>query len=585
MKNNTSSPGLPQPLRVYIALVGIVGMAWLTYLTQRVEWGLSTLGEMSLFILLIVVAGSFLLRVGPRVKSDVSTCALFGAAILLEPGVAALAGVIGVVTYTLLLRFWGEKLHLPWYKYPFNAGATAIGMGLTSVIFHDLAAGDGLLTPALMLAAASCYVINTSLVSCAASLQLGINPLRFWWMGTKENGLVELSLFAFASLGAIAYQQSPWTIVILFIPVAIIYVAFSRLAQHIREREQAEEALKKAKEELEIRVELRTAELSGANEELGLSRRRIVHAQEQLRKAVAQQLHGPVQNRLLVATHWLHEAQGNMGADLDKCAEHLAKAANLIDEINQGDLRSAMSRLHPSLIRISLHASLRSLADQFHSSFEVELHADEDEPATEELWRVGLPEELRLAIYRVVEEALSNVLKHTMATRVELRLDHPSEDRVTVTIRDNGSGFDVNTTTPGFGILSIQDYCGAVGGVLQIKSDVGEGTTISSSFPISTNNATATSPSFVTGLPNGVACASSSEGNDVGSVYLEQVMHQKAEAATTLLVVDDQPDYCGLVKELLKPYEEFQVVGEGHDGPRRPQISRGVASRGRTVGH
>ena len=198
-----------------------------------------------------------------------------------------------------------------------------------------------------------------------------MSPLRFRWNGTRDSGLAELSLFAFAFLGAVVYDQSPWPVAVLFMPVAVICIAFSGLAQKIHERELIEEALQKAKEELEIRVEMRTNELTSATEQLAHSRRRVVNSQEDLRKAVAQQLHGPVQNRLLVATHWLRTAQDNIGAVTGETAEKISKAAHLIDEINQGDLRAAVRRLHPSLIRISLEASLRSLAAEFTGSVDV----------------------------------------------------------------------------------------------------------------------------------------------------------------------------------------------------------------------
>ena len=231
MTQNEISPALPKPLRAYIAVAAIAGAAWLAYLIWGMEWDRSTAAEVGLFTLLILVAGSFPLPVAPKVKADVTTAVLFGAALLLEPGAAGLAASVGVAAYTFLIRFWGDKLRLPWYKYPFNAGSTALYVGLGSYVFHELAAENELLTPAVAAAAAVIYMANTALVTGAASLQMGINPLRFWWMGTRENGPAELSLLAFGFLGAVVYEESAWTVVALFLPAAIIYMAFSRLAQ------------------------------------------------------------------------------------------------------------------------------------------------------------------------------------------------------------------------------------------------------------------------------------------------------------------------------------------------------------------
>ena len=230
MNDSVVSTDLPNGLRAYIVLVGIAGMAWMVYLVQGVVWDPATVGEMALFILLIVSAGSFPLPVAPRVKADVTTVVLFAAALLLEPGVAALAGVAGMVTYTVSNRFWRERLHLPWYKYPFNAGQTALYLGITSVVFHALSSDGVVLTAAVVPAAVCMYILNTALVSFVVTLQTGMNPIRIWWMGTRENGSVEIAQLAFGSLGAIVYRESPWTVVALLIPVAILYLAFSRLA-------------------------------------------------------------------------------------------------------------------------------------------------------------------------------------------------------------------------------------------------------------------------------------------------------------------------------------------------------------------
>ena len=483
-KNTT----LPNRLRLYIAIVAIVGTVLMAYLVQGVDWQPVTVSEVGLFALLIVAAGSLPLPVGPKVNTDVTSAPLFAAAILLEPGAAVLAGVSGLVAYTLLLRFWGAKLRLPWYKYPFNAGQTALFIGATSLVYHGLNSGDSLLGPAIVPAVATYYLVNTSVVSCTASLQLGLNPVKFWLMGTRETGMAELSALAFGFMGAALYRESVWAVATLAIPIAVLYVSFARLAQKIAERELAKGDLEKAKEELEIRVQLRTRELTTANEQLGLSRRRIVNAQEHLRKTVAAQLHGPVQNRLLVATHWFRTAQEAMPHDVARSAEHLANAAHLIEEINQGDLRVAMGRLHPSLIRVSLISSLRSLSDQFAQSFHVELHTSGDGSDTPAHWCDDLSEELRLVIYRVAEETLNNVLKHAAATRVDMWLEHPDDTTATLTIHDNGDGFDPTTATLGFGILSMQDYCGATGGSLHIESNLSMGTTIVAMFPLQIPN-------------------------------------------------------------------------------------------------
>ena len=179
--------------------------------------------------------------------------------------------------------------------------------------------------------------------------------------------------------------------------------------------------------------------------------------------------------------------------------------------------------------------------------------------AIEDPWKSGLPEELRLAIYRVVEEGLNNVLKHSFATRVDIWLDLRNDNLVTMAIRDNGCGFDVKGVTPGFGVLSMQDYCGAVGGTLVVQSQVGAGTTIHTTFAL--DHARSVNPlgeEHLTILP--------SAATELDSAAIFQAQPLKERGQTTILVVDDQPDFCGLVTELVSPYDDLRVVGECHDG-------------------
>ena len=205
-------------------------------------------------------------------------------------------------------------------------------------------------------------------------------------------------------------------------------------------------------------------------------------------------------------------------------------------------MRAAVRRLHPSLIRASLQASLRSLADQFEGSFEFKLHLGTLGAGEEALWRTALPEDIRLAIYRVAEEALNNVMKHAAATKVDLSLGHPAEDRVTMTVRDNGRGFDVETVTPGVGVHFMQDYCGAVGGNLELTSAEGQGTTVHASFSLKSHETAAA-------LPDTVDTQHQEPSVPAPALSVETVETQGRNVSNSqdpvinVLVVDDLLDY------------------------------------------
>ena len=295
------------------------------------------------------------------------------------------------------------------------------------------------------------------------------------------------------------------------------------------------------------------------------SRRRLVNAQEELRREVAQQLHGPVQNRLLVANHWLQSALEKMNSDSAESAVQIKRATELIDDINAAGLRVAVRRLHPSLIRMSLKAALESLISEFQDGFDVGFTVDQRDPETEELWRRGLPEDLRLVIYRVAEEALGNALKHSTATKVDLTLRRASDHQIEMTVRDNGIGFDVNATAPGFGILSMQDYCGSASGNIQIISEAGAGTALISSFPVLVVEENGRSQMEEAGLHDYQVPPLSNLATDRPE-SAEPVSTATVSNQVKVLIVDDQPDYCNLVSEVLSSYKEFAIVGTCLDG-------------------
>jgi signal transduction histidine kinase len=91
--------------------------------------------------------------------------------------------------------------------------------------------------------------------------------------------------------------------------------------------------------------------------------------------------------------------------------------------------------------------------------------------------------ELEDAIYRVVQEALSNVVKHAAADRVEVAIVR-KDDIVQVSIRDDGVGFDPNHDAGGFGLLGIRERVGLLGGVLSIESTRGSGTHLGIGLPL-----------------------------------------------------------------------------------------------------
>ena len=229
------------------------------------------------------------------------------------------------------------------------------------------------------------------------------------------------------------------------------------------------------------------ADLKRSNLRLKESRRRIVQAQEGLRRLVAERLHGHVQNRLMVVCHYLNKAVGDLRGLDSPATDLVAKAVGIVEKVNNQDLREIAWQLHPSPVRIGLEPSLVSLVRDFEDSSSTAIQFRVRGPGKRVLPNAELPEDLRLAIFRLVEEALNNVRKHASASKVELSLEFHRAGSVRVTVRDDGQGYDMRRAKPGFGTLCMQDYCDALDGTLVLDSKARGGTTVTATFPVRAN--------------------------------------------------------------------------------------------------
>jgi two-component system, NarL family, sensor histidine kinase LiaS len=94
-----------------------------------------------------------------------------------------------------------------------------------------------------------------------------------------------------------------------------------------------------------------------------------------------------------------------------------------------------------------------------------------------------LPLDQEQAIYRIIQESLANIARHSQASRVDVSLAY-SPECVEVVVADNGRGFDVNQRVRGMGLRSIRDRVGSIRGSLQIQSEPGQGTRVSIQLPV-----------------------------------------------------------------------------------------------------
>jgi signal transduction histidine kinase len=166
--------------------------------------------------------------------------------------------------------------------------------------------------------------------------------------------------------------------------------------------------------------------------------------------------------------------------DPERAQEAMREAvAHIEQEI--GNLRAIITELRPAALdELGLRTAIEALLERHHvqSGFEIESELVLPGPST----RNGrLDGDLETAVYRMVQEALTNVAKHARADRVRVAVTE-SDGELSIEVRDDGAGFDPETTSHGFGLAGMQERVTLAGGTLSVES--GErGTVISARLP------------------------------------------------------------------------------------------------------
>ena len=190
------------------------------------------------------------------------------------------------------------------------------------------------------------------------------------------------------------------------------------------------------------------------------------------RGRIERDLHDGAQQRLVALGIRLELAREALAPGDDAGSATMIKLKAEVDEILD-EIRLLGRGVHPSLLADrGLLAALQAAA------------ARTPVPAHVEAGSIGrYTPEIELAIYYACLEALQNVAKHTHgATGVWITLR--AEDALTFEVRDDGVGFDENTTEPGLGLASMRDRIAAIGGALSVSSAPSEGTRITGRIPL-----------------------------------------------------------------------------------------------------
>ncbi len=248
----------------------------------------------------------------------------------------------------------------------------------------------------------------------------------------------------------------------------------------ITEQKQAQKALKAAHEELEVRVMERTAALRDANERLRVLSRRLMEIQELERRAIARDLHDEIGQALTAIKLNLRELRTLPNCELveDQIADSLEILAQVLQRV-----RSLALDLRPSLLdELGLVPALR-----WYVGRQAERAGWDLQFAAKGLTSRPSPE-IEIACFRLTQEALTNVVRHSQAKTVEVRLEK-SPHELTLVIRDNGIGFDSEAVRTGsrvgtsVGLSGMEERVQLAGGKITIASTPAVGTEIRATFP------------------------------------------------------------------------------------------------------
>jgi PAS domain S-box-containing protein len=217
-----------------------------------------------------------------------------------------------------------------------------------------------------------------------------------------------------------------------------------------------------------------------AEEVLSGVSRRLIEAQEQERTRIARELHDDIGQRLALLNIKLGQLQQNSPDLPAELHGHMGELRMQTSEIAR-DVQSMSHELHSSKLEyLGIANAMKALCHEFSDQQNVEVVFAHDEvPRT-------LPQEISLCLFRVLQEALQNAVKHSGVRHFGVELRYES-DAIDLTVRDSGSGFDVQQAmkTRGLGLISMAERVKLVDGRLSIDSQPNCGTTIHARVPLS----------------------------------------------------------------------------------------------------
>lgn len=200
-----------------------------------------------------------------------------------------------------------------------------------------------------------------------------------------------------------------------------------------------------------------------------------IQVQEREREEIGKELHDNINQILAAAKLYLEIA---IKDDDDSRLEAMEKSQRNLSLAMEEIRKLSQSLVAPSVGGLGLDQALRKLLENFPVS--ESLHVDLDTSGyTEDIRN----DDIKLTCYRIAQVQLNNIIKHARASKASILLDRAG-DRLVLTIRDDGVGFNTSRKTTGIGLRNIRNRVGFYNGVVLIDSEPGRGCTLTVSIPV-----------------------------------------------------------------------------------------------------
>jgi signal transduction histidine kinase len=269
-----------------------------------------------------------------------------------------------------------------------------------------------------------------------------------------------------------------------FIAILAFVLASSIILVIAENNRRNAEALRQSLEDVEERLRERTGELDIANQGLGDLTARLLQLQDDERRRIARELHDSAGQSLTALALNL----SNLGTEIErftKSAKTVSDSVVLVNDMSR-DIRTISYLLHPPLLdEAGLASALRWYIRGFteRSGIKVDLELPEDFDR--------LPRDMETAIFRLVQECLTNIHRHSESPTAAIRINH-SNGEVRIEVQDQGKGIPpdkklelLSAGTPGVGIRGMRERLRQLGGAMEINSDGnGSGTQVVVRLPV-----------------------------------------------------------------------------------------------------